>query len=171
MCSACFNSVMLRHFPPRSHSPTFPHIDTQLWWGNRNRRGQDKQSTFCVLHGCLWNIPKCPQGLEEGKQHNPWAPLASSVPRGAVTSSQSKPQMSFFSQPALMFVVHTNRERALQSFPRVSVPDACVTATLHCSVIREIKGAGPICQLLSILPAKLQPSSKKTRQLIFDIIH
>lgn len=92
-----------------------------------------------------------------------------------VGSSAKQPKhtanLIFHTACAHIYGSYKGRERSLQSFPRVLVPGACVTATLHCSVIREIKGAGPICQFLSILPAKLQPSSKKTRKLIFDVIH
>lgn len=51
--------------------------------------------------------------------------------------------------------------------PFVFVPGACVTVSPQGSAIRGIETPSPIGHFLSTLPAKLQPASKKTRQLIF----
>lgn len=169
-CALC--SPMLSCGDILCWSPILPYCHTLTHSIGRERgEARTQKSPPCRLHGCLWHIPKYPQGLQRGKTTQ-----CSGIPDifCTVGSSAKQPKrtaISFFIQPVLTFVVHTRREKCLQSFPRVLVPGACVTATLHCSVIREIKGAGPICQFLSILPAKLQPSSKKTRQLIFGIIH
>lgn len=47
-----------------------------------------------------------------------------------------------------------------------SVPGAGVTAALHCWVVRDIKEPRPIGQRVATLPAKLEASGKKMRQLV-----
>lgn len=150
-CSACISTLLLGRSPPKSHSPTLPHVDTWHWWENGNRRGQDRSHppAYCMdACGICQNPPS--KGENSTALGHPWHLLCHGE-RYWAAKENCKSHFSYRLCSHLWFI---QRERYLCSHPLgcwylvpVSLPLFTAPSSVKLKVPVQFANSSPFCQL------------------------